>query len=132
MSAPAKVCSEGCEWPVYCRGLCKRCYYRDWRRRAGHNVSGSEAHRAILRDQWIDQFGEPRWTRDSIVRAILLWAKGHDGEPPAGPAWPRGTRRHPGASTVQRAFGSWNNALDAASPGAPTDEEAAGSNSSER
>jgi hypothetical protein len=74
------------------------------------------------------------WTREAIVGAICAWANEH-GEPPASSDWnPWGARnnlhdeararrdeeagdRWPGFTTVIRAFGSWNSAMQAAGYG---------------
>ncbi len=75
---------------------------------------------------------QAHWTPDVIVAAIRAWAKTHDGVPPAATNWnwiqalalghpekaeefhasPPGT--WPSVDTVQRIFGSWNEAIAAA------------------
>jgi hypothetical protein len=48
-----------------------------------------------------------------IVYAIDLWARRHLRPPTAG-QWDRAGEDHPSRQTVQRVFGSWNAAIQAA------------------
>lgn len=78
------------------------------------------------------------WTAERIVAAIQEWAREHNGAPPAASEWlgqvegsigqyakgPRSAsgvhRRWPPVTTVQREFGSWANAIEAAGFPKPT------------
>lgn len=57
--------------------------------------------------------GRGRWTEEAIANAIRRWHAEH-GRPPLLEDWRRGGRDHPSATTVQRRFGSWNAAIEAA------------------
>jgi hypothetical protein len=54
-----------------------------------------------------------RWTADLILYSIDLWARRY-GRPPAANEWDRAGADHPSRQTVQRVFGTWNAAIEAA------------------
>ena len=53
------------------------------------------------------------WTHETILYALDLWARRH-GRPPAAREWNRAGEDHPSRQTVQRVFGRWNRAIQAA------------------
>jgi hypothetical protein len=107
--------------------LCWKCYYEVLgRSRLGHSKKGSENHRAVSLDLWIDRAGrEPYWTAERIIDSIDRWAGTH-AEPPTaddwrvgmqdwkGPFGPYRPRGHPSATMVAHVFGSWSAGLTAA------------------
>lgn len=52
------------------------------------------------------------WSRDDLIAEIKAWARDH-GKPPMYREW-RATMADPSAFVVQRKFGGWGNALEAA------------------
>lgn len=56
---------------------------------------------------------EPRWTRVTIISAMQTWEADH-GEPPRAIEWSHRSDDWPSTIDVQRAFGTWNNAVVAA------------------
>lgn len=115
-----------------CRGLCGTCYYHAvTRTRTGAQSVNSEDFRATKRDLWIDRFGPVYWQdpdrgRERIIAAIRAFAR-RKGRPPTAREWqkpvqgrggrsrigPRSARRPP-TRIVQRVFGTWNAAIEAA------------------
>lgn len=102
-------------------GICKVC---------GGPTSGSNG-RSRAPSQCAKCIQHPKfWTRDLILRKIHEWADIHDGGPPIATDWLRkvegspgqyvtgyrawGERRWPSVGAVQREFGSWSNAIEAA------------------
>jgi len=90
-----------------------------------HPYTRQERHRQIvalrpsLRCRDCDVARKKTWTQQAILDAIRLWAREHDGVPPSAAEWLGGTRqehdiRFPYCSVVQREFGSWANAIEAA------------------
>jgi Homing endonuclease associated repeat len=110
---------------IYCKRECKDGWHSTHR---GASNRGTEENRLMRRELWIDQFGQPYWTRERIIKAIQRAAK--DGEPPKSTDWMSGLapgrkRRktgsatsprpdHPSHTRVQQVFGSWNAAIRAA------------------
>jgi hypothetical protein len=76
-------------------------------RASGLRARGRGEKRASTRDANV------RWTHDSILVAISHWQAEH-GRPPLLEEWRRGDGSHPSTTTVQRRFGSWNAAIEAA------------------
>jgi Homing endonuclease associated repeat len=54
-----------------------------------------------------------RWTPDTIVYAITLWARRYS-RPPFTSEWEQAGEDNPSRQTVARVFGSWNQAMAAA------------------
>ena len=54
-----------------------------------------------------------RWTPELIVYAIELWVRRY-GRAPVANEWDRAGEDHPSRQTVQRVFGRWNAAIEAA------------------
>ena len=53
------------------------------------------------------------WDRAMILYAIDLWVR-RTGRPPAANEWDRAREDYPSRQTVQRVFGRWNTAIEAA------------------
>jgi hypothetical protein len=75
-------------------------------RAAGFRVRGGGERR------WTPEQTAPRWTAAMIITCIQRWAAVH-GRPPMKEEWRRSGEGHPSATTVQRRFGSWNDAISA-------------------
>lgn len=86
----------------------------------------SDNLRAIRTAQKRDRDGDPYWTADRIIAAMRAWA-GRTGSTPTYAQWgrrrktkthpsgfPAGGRSRPTAATVEKVFGSWTAAVDAA------------------
>jgi hypothetical protein len=54
-----------------------------------------------------------RWTPETIVYAMGLWARRHS-RAPFMSEWDQAGENHPSRQTVSRVFGSWNEAMVAA------------------
>ena len=78
----------------------------------------------MVRDLWTDRFGEPYWTRERVIRAFQRHAE-QTGYAPAPRDWQRKASRmkpgwrlarpgKPSRGTVERLFGKWSAAVEAA------------------
>lgn len=99
----ARSCQD-CAWPGRCEkdGLC-------WKAEKAAIVAD---RLKPSKARWPGR-ADPRWTRETILDAIVAWDRVH-GKPPSRRDWAVMTDHHPGVSTVRRQYGSWLAALQQA------------------